>query len=89
MTKGVSYVLFIKILTPLILSNSSCMCLKFVFWLLIFRPSEDKIDKRKLLEIARRNALNMMKTPAGPTDQTKVTITAGGKTVNELTGKLS
>lgn len=65
------------------------MCLKFVFWLLIFRPSEDKIDKRKLLEIARRNALNMMKTPAGPTDQTKVTITAGGKTVNELTGKLS
>ncbi|KAG8289696.1 hypothetical protein J6590_098988 [Homalodisca vitripennis] len=49
------------------------------------RPSEDKIDKQKLLEIARRNALNMMKNPSGAADQTKVAITSGGKTVNELT----
>lgn len=47
---------------------------------------EDKIDKTKLLEIARKNALDRMKVPSGAIDQTKVAITSGGKTVNELTG---
>nr|XP_014273752.1 serine/arginine repetitive matrix protein 2-like isoform X3 [Halyomorpha halys] len=44
------------------------------------------IDKSKLLEIARKNALSMMKQGAVGTDLNKVTaITAGGKTVDELT----
>uniref|UniRef100_A0A1B6DNG7 Protein SON n=1 Tax=Clastoptera arizonana TaxID=38151 RepID=A0A1B6DNG7_9HEMI len=49
------------------------------------RASEDRIDKRKLLEIARKNALSMLKTPQAASDMAKVTITAGGKTVDELT----
>lgn len=54
-----------------------------------FRNSEEKIDKQKLLEIARKNALNRMKIPSGTlVDQTKVAITSGGKTVNELTGNI-
>lgn len=53
-----------------------------------FRNSEEKIDKQKLLEIARKNALNRMKIPSGTLDQTKVAITSGGKTVNELTGNI-
>lgn len=45
------------------------------------------IDKSKLLEIARKNALSMMKQGTVGTDLNKVTaITAGGKTVDELTG---
>ncbi|BET00824.1 G-patch domain [Nesidiocoris tenuis] len=44
------------------------------------------IDKRKLLEIARRNALSMMKQGQVGTDIDKVAcITAGGKTVDQLT----
>ncbi|XP_014254613.1 protein SON isoform X2 [Cimex lectularius] len=44
------------------------------------------IDKSKLLEIARKNALNMMKQGQVGTDLNKVAaITAGGKTVDELT----
>lgn len=46
---------------------------------------EEGIDKQKLLEIARKNALNMLKVPSGGTDPAKVAITAGGKTVDELT----
>ncbi|CAH2011065.1 unnamed protein product [Acanthoscelides obtectus] len=58
------------------------------------RESSSKIDKKKLLEIARRNAINMMKSgnlPAalslGPQAQEKViaAIKSGGKTIEELT----
>ncbi|XP_054270427.1 protein SON-like isoform X2 [Macrosteles quadrilineatus] len=49
------------------------------------RSPEEKIDKQKLLEIARKNALHMLKNPGGTVDQTKLAITSGGKTVNELT----
>lgn len=56
--------------------------------------SETQIDKKKLLEIARRNAIQMMKSGSlpgaltlGPQAQEKVlaAIRAGGKTVEELT----
>ncbi|VEN39268.1 unnamed protein product [Callosobruchus maculatus] len=58
------------------------------------RESSSRIDKKKLLEIARRNAINMMKSgnlPAalslGPQAQEKViaAIKSGGKTIEELT----
>lgn len=48
-----------------------------------------EIDKKKLLEIARRNAINMIKQGTLPlAQQNKViaAIQAGGKTVDELTG---
>lgn len=58
------------------------------------RYNDSQIDKKKLLEIARRNAIQMMKSgslPAaltlGPHAQEKVlaAIRSGGKTVEELT----
>ncbi|XP_039288821.1 protein SON [Nilaparvata lugens] len=52
------------------------------------RSSQEKIDKQKLLEIARRNALSMLKQAppvVGATEPAKATIAAGGKTVDELT----
>lgn len=58
------------------------------------RDRDSHIDKKKLLEIARRNAIQMMKSgslPAaltlGPQAQEKVlaAIKAGGKTIEELT----
>lgn len=48
---------------------------------------EYRIDKGKLLEIARKNALRMLNQGQVGSDPNKVvTITAGGKTVDELTG---
>lgn len=58
------------------------------------RNSSSKFDKKKLLEIARKNAIAMMKSgslPAamtlGPQAQEKViaAIKSGGKTIEELT----
>ncbi|RZF37952.1 hypothetical protein LSTR_LSTR005452 [Laodelphax striatellus] len=51
------------------------------------RSSQEKIDKHKLLEIARKNALTMLKQapPTVGTEPAKATIAAGGKTVDELT----
>ncbi|XP_074034056.1 son RNA binding protein isoform X2 [Leptinotarsa decemlineata] len=58
------------------------------------RNSESRFDKKKLLEIARKNAITMMKSgslPAaltlGPQAQEKViaAIKSGGKTIEELT----
>lgn len=58
------------------------------------RDSSSKFDKKKLLEIARKNAIAMMKSgslPAaltlGPQAQEKViaAIRSGGKTIEELT----
>lgn len=52
--------------------------------------SAAKIDKRKLLEIARKNAVNMMKEGVITGDKRKlISWKAGGSTVNELTGNLS
>lgn len=48
-----------------------------------------EIDKKKLLEIARRNAINMIKQgtlPLVQQDKAIAAIQAGGKTVDELTG---
>ncbi|KAI5742332.1 hypothetical protein M8J77_006255 [Diaphorina citri] len=48
--------------------------------------SAAKIDKRKLLEIARKNAVNMMKEGVITGDKRKlISWKAGGSTVNELT----
>jgi hypothetical protein len=53
--------------------------------------STGHIDKQKLLEIARKNAMNLLKQGVLPTSvvtQDKmVAIKAGGKSVAELTGK--
>lgn len=51
-----------------------------------------EIDKKKLLEIARRNAINMIKQgtlPLAQQDKAIAAIQAGGKTVDELTGNYS
>jgi hypothetical protein len=49
------------------------------------------IDKQKLLEIARKNAMNLLKQGVLPstvvTQDKVVAIKAGGKSVAELTGK--
>jgi hypothetical protein len=49
------------------------------------------IDKQKLLEIARKNAMNLLKQGVLPstvaTQDKMVAIKAGGKSVAELTGK--
>lgn len=65
---------------------------KFVVFLInpevtpCFRPKDpDKIDKRKLLEIARRNAKKLISAGIVTNDK-MVSITSGGKTVSELTG---
>lgn len=51
--------------------------------------SEEKIDKKKLLEIARKNTISMLKQGALPEavlEKTRLsTFKAGGKTVDELT----
>lgn len=64
------------------------------------RSGGDHIDKKKLLEIARRNAMNMLqagilpagimgKTPAAsPTTQASKPEKCAAKTVDELTGKI-
>jgi hypothetical protein len=48
------------------------------------------IDKQKLLEIARKNAMNLLKQGVLPstvvTQDKMVAIKAGGKSVAELTG---
>ncbi|XP_015432851.1 PREDICTED: protein SON-like [Dufourea novaeangliae] len=52
------------------------------------RKERIEIDKKKLLEIARRNAINMIKQGALPLaqqDKAIAAIQAGGKTVDELT----
>lgn len=58
------------------------------------REGTSKFDKKKLLEIARRNAITMMKSGSlpgalalGPQAQEKViaAIKSGGKTIEELT----
>lgn len=53
--------------------------------------SPEKIDKQKLLEIARKNAISLLKQGALPasviaTKDKIASIKAGGKTVDELTG---
>lgn len=51
-----------------------------------------EIDKKKLLEIARRNAINMIKQgtlPLAQQDKAIAAIQSGGKTVDELTGYFS
>jgi hypothetical protein len=52
--------------------------------------SAGHIDKQKLLEIARKNAMNLLKQGVLPssvvTQDKMVTIKAGGKSVAELTG---
>lgn len=50
------------------------------------RNMDEKIDKQKLLEIARKNALSMMKGSVLVEQNKVLSITAGGKTVSELTG---
>ncbi|KMQ92752.1 protein son [Lasius niger] len=60
---------------------------------LVLREKEKKrerieIDKKKLLEIARRNAINMIKQgtlPLAQQDKAIAAIQSGGKTVDELT----
>ncbi|XP_043256825.1 protein Son isoform X2 [Colletes gigas] len=52
------------------------------------RKERIEIDKKKLLEIARRNAINMIKQgtlPLAQQDKAIAAIQAGGKTVDELT----
>ncbi|XP_016921566.1 protein Son isoform X4 [Apis cerana] len=52
------------------------------------RKERIEIDKKKLLEIARRNAINMIKQgtlPLVQQDKAIAAIQAGGKTVDELT----
>lgn len=49
-----------------------------------------EIDKKKLLEIARKNAITMIKRGALPLaqqDKAIAAIQAGGKSVDELIGK--
>ena len=49
-----------------------------------------EIDKKKLLEIARRNAINMImkgKLPLAQQDKAIAAIQEGGKTIDELTGE--
>lgn len=57
----------------------------------VFFPRERiEIDKKKLLEIARRNAINMImkgKLPLAQQDKAIAAIQAGGKTIDELTGR--
>lgn len=56
---------------------------------LIFIRERIEIDKKKLLEIARRNAINMIKQgtlPLAQQDKAIAAIQSGGKTVDELTG---
>lgn len=51
-----------------------------------------EIDKKKLLEIARKNAINMIKQgtlPLAQQDKAIAAIQSGGKTVDELTGNIS
>lgn len=48
--------------------------------------SSEKIDKEKLLAIARKNALKLIDAGIVPGAEKMTTIKAGGKTVNELTG---
>lgn len=48
-----------------------------------------EIDKKKLLEIARKNAISMIikgKLPLAQQDKAIAAIQAGGKTIDELTG---
>lgn len=66
--------------------------LKPVKYCSVFRgKSEEKIDKKKLLEIARKNTISMLKQGALPEavlEKTRLsTFKAGGKTVDELTGE--
>ncbi|XP_032678715.1 protein SON isoform X2 [Odontomachus brunneus] len=52
------------------------------------RKKRIEIDKKKLLEIARRNAINMIKQgtlPLAQQDKAIAAIQSGGKTVDELT----
>ncbi|XP_076245570.1 uncharacterized protein LOC143186066 isoform X2 [Calliopsis andreniformis] len=52
------------------------------------RKERIEIDKKKLLEIARKNAINMIKQgtlPLAQQDKAIAAIQAGGKTVDELT----
>lgn len=51
--------------------------------------SVEKIDKEKLLAIARKNALKLIDAGVVPGGEKLTTIKAGGKTVNELTGSYS
>lgn len=46
----------------------------------------ERIDKEKLLAIARKNALKLIDAGIVPGAEKLTTIKAGGKTVNELTG---
>lgn len=66
------------------------MCLNRVFIILSFFVRERiEINKKKLLEIARRNVINMIKQGTlSVTQQNKAiaAIQSGGKTVDELTG---
>lgn len=50
--------------------------------------SIEKIDKEKLLAIARKNALKLIDAGVVPGAEKLTTIKAGGKTVNELTGMI-
>lgn len=47
----------------------------------------EKIDKEKLLAIARKNALKLIDAGVVPGAEKLTAIKAGGKTVNELTGQ--
>lgn len=54
--------------------------------------SPERINKQKLLEIARKNAISLLKQGALPasviaTKDKIASIKAGGKTVDELTGR--
>lgn len=60
----------------------------FALFLLFYRE-RIVIDKTKLLEIARRNAINLImkgKLPLAQQDKAIAAIQAGGKTIEELTG---
>lgn len=59
----------------------------FIFFFL--NRERIEIDKKKLLEIARKNAINMIKRGALPLaqqDKAIAAIQAGGKSVDELIG---
>lgn len=58
----------------------------------IFSRERIEIDKKKLLEIARRNAISMIKKgnlPMAQQNKIIANIQAGGKSVEELTGALN
>lgn len=70
------------------MSKKTFICLPHIDIHFRTKPIE-KIDKEKLLAIARKNALKLIDAGIVPGTDKLTTIKAGGKTVNELTGKFA